>query len=151
MSDFVQKVLVFNELAGTKEEFNSRKVALYTGLVLEEAAELIEAYNDPALDNLRVALEYHSRRFKHGEFDGSAKSINRVDALDGAVDIAVVALGTAISLGADVQGACREVADSNLSKAVKVDGKLVMLKDENGKVKKPDSYFAPSLKQYLKD
>jgi hypothetical protein len=44
VTHFVEKVKEFNELAGTKEELDVRKAAMYTGLILEEVAELIESY-----------------------------------------------------------------------------------------------------------
>jgi hypothetical protein len=149
--DFVQKVVQFNDIAGTTGDFDARKVALYIGLQLEEMAEKIASIpNQTSLGNLRVALEYHSRLFKEGRFDGEVEKIDRVEALDADIDLAVVALGGATSLGADVNGACHEVADSNLSKFPFVDGVRVALKDENGKVKKADGYKPPQLEQYLK-
>lgn len=45
MTHFVEKVKTFNTVAGTQEVFDVRKTAMYTGLILEEVAELIESYN----------------------------------------------------------------------------------------------------------
>lgn len=149
--DFVEKIVEFNTVAGTTGAFDERKVALYIGLQLEEMAEKIASIPDQAnLGNLRVALEYHSRLFKGGRYDDAVKNIDRVEALDADIDLAVVALGGATSLGADVNGACHEVMDSNLSKFPIVDGVRVALKDENGKVKKADCYRPPQLEQFLK-
>ena len=124
---FVEGVKEFNNIAGTPEEFDPRKVALYTGLILEEVRELLETYNDARLGKLITAVEYHSKMFKQGVFDDSAKSIRREEALKETIDIAVVALGEGISLGADIVGACEEVSNSNLSKFPFVDGKRVVL------------------------
>lgn len=146
---FVEGVKEFNYIAGTPEEFDPRKVALYTGLILEEVRELLETYNDARLGKLITAVEYHSKMFKQGVFDDSAKSIRREEALKETIDIAVVALGEGISLGADIVGACEEVSNSNLSKFPFVDGKRVVLKDENGKVKKPPEYRPANVTQYL--
>ena len=146
---FVNGVREFNRIAGTEEEFNPRKVALYTGLILEEVRELLETYNDPRLGKLITAVEYHSKMFKTGDFDESAKTINRAEALKETIDIAVVALGEGISIGADIVAACDEVSESNLSKFPFVDGKRVVLKDENGKVKKPPEYRPANVAQYL--
>ena len=146
---FVEGVKEFNNIAGTPEEFDPRKVALYTGLILEEVRELLETYNDARLGKLITAVEYHSKMFKTGDFDDSAKTIDRVEALKETIDIAVVALGEGISLGADIVAACDEVSESNLSKFPIVDGARVVLKDENGKVKKPPEYRPADVAKFL--
>lgn len=154
--NFVNEVVEFNQLAGTGGEFDARKVALYVGLQLEEMAEKIESIPDSRnlLGNLRVALEYHSRLFKGGEFDaqiGSMTHANRVDALDADIDLAVVALGGACALGAEVENAANEVMASNRSKCVTDDeGNLMFLKDENGKIVKSKNYFAPKIAHFVK-
>lgn len=163
--DFVEKVREFNQVAGTLEQLDARKVALYTALQLEELAEKIHAIAkaekaagvEPAegLGKLLVALEYHSRRFKAGEFDALVSEAVKDDdlreeILDADVDVAVVSIGGAISVGADVQGACHEVADNNLTKFPVINGVRTVLKDENGKVKKPEGYQPVSLRKYLK-
>lgn len=165
MTDFVSKVKEFNDIAGTKEVLDTRKVALYTALQLEELAEKIEAITkhersigltkSKGLGRLLVALEFHSRRFKEGEFDELVSKAcedddSREELLDADVDLAVVSLGGAISVGADVEGACHEVADNNLSKFPLIDGVRTVFKDENGKVKKPAGYQSVSLRKYLK-
>lgn len=109
MSDFVSKIREFNAVAGTPEKYDSRKVCLYTGLVLEEVAELIAAYRDDGMLHLLKTLEVYSAKFKAGDFDLSTSTIDRVEALDAAVDIAVVALGAGISVGGDIVGACDAV------------------------------------------
>src|SRR5687768_9284359 len=142
--DFVQKVKLFNEIAGTKERFNVKNVSLYMGLVLEETAEMLVSLGVEADDDISDLLERMdtvSHLFKCNEFEESISSfINRKEFLDGAVDVAVVGLGAAISVGADVEGACHEVADSNLSKYEIVNGEYVVIKDENGKIQKPASF-----------
>lgn len=163
--DFVEKVREFNQVAGTLEQLDARKVALYTALQLEELAEKIHAIAkaekaagvEPAegLGKLLVALEYHSRRFKAGEFDALVSEAVKDDdlreeILDADVDVAVVSIGGAISVGADVQGACHEVADNNLTKFPVINGVRTVLKDENGKVKKPEGYQPVSLRKFLK-
>lgn len=154
--NFVKEVIEFNRLAGGSGEFNARMVALYVGLQLEEMAEKIEAIPNPRneLGFLRVALEYHSRLFKSGKFDDLVESMSheqRVEALDADIDLAVVALGGACALGAEVEMAANEVMSSNLSKCIEdEDGNPYMAKDENGKVIKSKNYFAPNLKNYVK-
>jgi hypothetical protein len=150
-SKFVEKVVEFNAVAGTGGEFDARKTALYIGLVLEELHEVITSIEDQAgLGNLRVALDYHARLFKSGNYDENVKTINRVEALDGFVDVAVVAVGGGVALGADVVGACEEVADNNLSKfPVGASGERYAMKDINGKVVKPAGYKPPNLERFL--
>ena len=152
--NFVSEVVAFNTLAGNAKEFNARKVALYIGLQLEEMAEKIQSIpNLEGLGDLYVALEYHSRLFKDGKFDAavaSMKHADRVNALDADIDLAVVALGGAHALGANVDAACNEVMRSNMSKfPLDENGLRVVLKDENGKVMKPDSYFKPVLQGFV--
>lgn len=146
--EFVSAVKKFNEIAGTKEEFNPRKATLYTGLVLEEVAEMLASYGG-AFNELVYILDNTANDLKAGEYDDETDNIDRVEFLDAAVDIAVVALGAGISIGADVEGACNEVMDSNLSKFPIVNGEYTVLKDENGKVKKPESFRKPELAKFL--
>jgi hypothetical protein len=152
MSDFVQKVCLFNKIAGTENEFDPRMTALYIGLCLEEMAEIIEACGArPAFKSMHDAMQYWSMRFKEGDFDENMKYINRKAALDGFIDTAVVAIGGAWAIGADVPGSCNEIAESNLSKYdLQPDGSFLVHRDKNGKIKKGPNYRAPNLEQYLK-
>jgi predicted HAD superfamily Cof-like phosphohydrolase len=150
--DFVEKVCKFNEIAGTPNEFNERKVGLYIGLCLEEMAEIIEACGSRyAFEHMVHTLNHWSTRFKEGDFDSNLTHMDKVAALDGFIDTAVVALGGAYSMGADVNGACHEVGDSNLSKYdLNPDGSYSVLRDENGKIKKGPNYQPPNLSPFLK-
>lgn len=148
--DFVSKVCQFNEIAGNKNQFSERQVALYIGLCLEEMAEVIdECGSRAAFEHMVKTLNHWSIRFKEGDFDQNLANIDKEKALDGFIDLAVVSVGGAYSLGADVNGACNEVADSNLSKFLTTDGGYAVIKDGNGKVKKGPLYKKPSLGQYL--
>lgn len=151
MTDFVSKVVGFNRIAGTGAQFDARKVALYIGLQLEELSEKIEAINDGAPDLVGLIEDLHdfSSRFKSGFFDDAVNNGDRVAMLDADIDLAVVALGGACALGADVNGACHEVMDSNLSKFPIVNGERVAIKDANGKVVKAEGYRPPSLEKFL--
>ena len=155
--DFVEKVKQFNEIAGTPEVFNTRKAALYTGLQLEEMAEKIEAFlhdgetaKEDSLFFLKNLLNSESELFKTGKYDEIVEKVDRIAALDADVDLAVVSLGAGISIGADINGACHNVADSNLSKFPIVDGKYTVEKDNNGKVCKPATYKSPELAPFLR-
>lgn len=150
MADFVSDVCEFNTIAGTPPEYNARKLSLYIGLILEEVSEMIDSLGKNwELDACSLYLEKMSTEFKEGKFDLNVAHNDRVASLDAAIDIAVVALGAGIANGADVIGACDEVMASNLSKFPMKDGVRTVLKDENGKVKKPPEYRAPELEKYL--
>lgn len=149
--DFVQKVCHFNELAGTPNEFDKRKVGLYIGLCLEEMAEIIAACGSrQAFEHMVHTMNHWSKRFKEGDFDENLEHMDRVAALDGFVDTAVVALGGAYAMGANVDGATHEVADSNLSKFQDENGDFMVYRDENGKIKKGPKYRSPNLQPFLK-
>jgi predicted HAD superfamily Cof-like phosphohydrolase len=152
--DFVEKVKLFNEIAGTKEQYDTRKVALYTALILEEVSEMVEALGMKKT-TLFDTLEIYRKGFKNTAYDKDIEIVlqnqdNRIEYLDAAVDIAVVALGAGISIGGDINKAVNKVADNNLEKFPIVDGVHTVLKDESGKVKKPDSYVSVVLDDCFK-
>ena len=154
MENFASQVVEFNKVAGTSgDEFNVRKTGLYIGLVFEELNELIESLGEQreAFKVMSNFLHQWGTRFKEGDFDDNIQHINRVEALDAFVDIGVVALGGGHALGSDVVGAANHVMESNLSKSlIDENGNRYMLKDENGKVQKPETYWSPKLEQFLK-
>ena len=161
--DFVEKVVEFNRIAGTTgDKFDVRKTALYIGLQLEEMAEKLVALGfhpefeqQPAtrdcsdIRDMISSIERWSYAFKTGTYDHLVSGIDRTSALDADIDLAVVALGGACAIGSNVNGACHEVKDSNLSKFPMVNGQRIVLKDDNGKVVKAESYVPPELTQYL--
>lgn len=151
--DFVQKVKLFNEIAGTKEEFDSRKIGLYIGLIAEEFGELIQSLNHSDWLDTVMYFDELSEGFKSGRFDEyiEAEAFNKVEALDACVDICVVSLGGGIAVGADIEGACNAVADNNLTKFPLVDGVHTVLRDDNGKVKKPEGYSSVQLNEFIRN
>jgi hypothetical protein len=150
--DFLEKVKLFNDIGGTREEFNPRKVGLYIGLIAEEFAEMFESFNDASWGEWIEKINGLSEGFKSGKFDGyiASDTFDREEFLDAAVDISVVSVGAGIAVGSDIIGACNEVADNNLSKFPIIDGEYTVIKDENGKIRKPDSYQPVSLTKFLK-
>jgi predicted HAD superfamily Cof-like phosphohydrolase len=99
---------------------NDEQFKMYCNLITEEYTELSEAIaaGDP------------------------------VETLDALVDILVVTIGAINSMGADGEGAWREVMASNLSKIDRQLGKV--RRREDGKILKPEGWTPPNLKNFLK-
>ena len=74
-------------------------------------------------------------------------STTPVDDLDALIDILVVTIGAIHSMGADAEGAWREVMATNFAKIDRVTGRV--RKREDGKVLKPTGWTAPDLKKYV--
>ena len=100
-------------------ELNTAQFELYKNLIEEEFNELVtaEAEND------------------------------RVEQLDALVDILVVTIGAIHSMGADAEGAWKEVMKTNFAKIDKETGKV--RKREDGKVLKPVGWVAPNLTPFV--
>ena len=101
-------------------EFNTAQFNLYTKLIEEEFKEL------------KVAIDDN----------------DKVETLDALIDILVVTIGALHSFGADVEGAWREVMNTNFAKIDHETGKV--RKREDGKVLKPLGWTPPELKQFVK-
>jgi len=82
------------------------------------------------------------------EFDELVASDNKVDDLDALIDILVVTVGAIHSLGADAEGAWKEVMHTNFAKIDKETGKV--RKREDGKVLKPVGWTPPELAPFVK-
>jgi len=82
------------------------------------------------------------------EFNELVASTTKTDDLDALIDILVVTIGAIHSLGADAEGAWKEVMSTNFAKVDKETGKV--RKREDGKVLKPLGWVAPDLKPYVK-
>ena len=68
-----------------------------------------------------------------------------VEVADGLADMVWVIMGMCNSCGIDFDTVWKEVRSSNMSKFV--DGKAI--KNEHGKIMKPDTYFKPNIKRAL--
>ena len=73
-------------------------------------------------------------------------SRTKQDDLDALIDILVVTIGAIHSMGADAEGAWKEVMSTNFAK-IGEDGKV--RKREDGKVLKPTGWVAPDLTPFL--
>jgi predicted HAD superfamily Cof-like phosphohydrolase len=154
--DVIEKIKLFNKIAGSKNEFDIRKINLYTSLVLEEVFEMIEAltYRDSQLQDLKIVLEKYRKQFKEGTHDVLVADVltkkeKRIELLDAVCDVIVVSAGLGIALGADIQGALHQVSDNNLQKFPIVDGKYTVLRDEHGKIRKPEGFKSVELNAFV--
>jgi predicted HAD superfamily Cof-like phosphohydrolase len=103
----------------TVDNFNEDQFNLYMTLIEEECREL-------------------------GEAVGQHDKVETVDAL---VDILVVTIGALHSMGADAEGAWKEVMRTNFAKIDKETGKV--RKREDGKVLKPLGWTPPELTPFI--
>ena len=102
----------------TTDEWNVAQFNLYVNLIKEELGEL------------KVAID-----------DCDSKEV-----LDALTDILVVTIGAAHSMGADIEGAWKEVMKTNFAK-IGEDGKV--RKREDGKVLKPVGWVPPDLESFI--
>jgi predicted HAD superfamily Cof-like phosphohydrolase len=101
------------------DKFDEKQYSMYIKLIDEEHQELLEATlaEDP------------------------------IEQLDALIDILVVTIGAIHSMGADAEGAWKEVMKTNFAKIDKDTGKV--RKREDGKVLKPIGWVPPELAPYL--
>ena len=102
------------------DAMNESQYAMYVKLIDEEHQELLEA----------------------------TLTEDRVEQLDALIDILVVTIGAIHSMGADAEGAWKEVMMTNFAKIDRDTGKV--RKREDGKVLKPVGWMAPNLVPFLK-
>jgi predicted HAD superfamily Cof-like phosphohydrolase len=102
------------------DNFNQDQFEMYVNLIAEETNELSDAIH----------------------------SSDKVEMLDALVDILVVTIGAIHSMGADGEGAWKEVMTTNFAKIDSETGKVS--KREDGKVLKPINWTPPYLEQFVK-
>ena len=103
----------------TVDRFNADQYELYLNLINEETQEL----------------------------QAAVKNKDNVEQLDALIDILVVTIGAIHSMGADAEGAWKEVMSTNFAKIDRETGKV--RKREDGKVLKPLGWTPPDLKPYM--
>ena len=101
------------------DKFNEQQYSMYINLIDEEHQELLEA----------------------------TLAEDRVEQLDALIDILVVTIGAIHSMGADAEGAWKEVMKTNFAKIDKETGKV--RKREDGKVLKPVGWMPPELAPFV--
>jgi predicted HAD superfamily Cof-like phosphohydrolase len=82
------------------------------------------------------------------EYNELSTALNKTEALDALIDILVVTIGAIHSMGADAEGAWKEVMRTNFAKIDKETGKV--RKREDGKVLKPTGWSPPELAPFTK-
>lgn len=105
--------------------------------------QTVEGYN-----NMQFKLYYDLIAEEFGELNAAYLNDDRVEQLDALIDILVVTIGAIHSMGADGEGAWKEVMKTNFAKIDKETGKV--RKREDGKVLKPLGWTPPDLKPYVK-
>ena len=103
----------------TVDDWNQEQFKLYVDLIDEERKELQEAID----------------------------ACDPVEILDALEDIIVVTIGAIHSMGANGEGAWKEVMSTNFAKIDKDTGKV--RKREDGKVLKPVGWVPPNLKPFV--
>lgn len=117
---FVDQTTFMNACDQSTDVFNEQQFNLYTKLIAEEVDELWSANS----------------------------AGDKTECLDALIDILVVTIGAINSLGADGEGAWKEVMRTNFAKIDSATGKV--RKREDGKVLKPEGWQPPELSQFLK-
>jgi predicted HAD superfamily Cof-like phosphohydrolase len=81
------------------------------------------------------------------ELTSAEMANDQVEQLDALIDILVVTIGAIHSMGADAEGAWKEVMRTNFAKIDKDTGKV--RKREDGKVLKPTGWEPPNLTSFI--
>lgn len=102
------------------------------------------AVPNPTIENV-LANIYKDNNPHYSELLTKLDNNQKIELLDSLCDQIVTAVGVAHMLGMDIEGALKEVNDSNMSKFE--DGKAVF--NENGKIKKGKHYRKPNLASFV--
>ena len=104
----------------TTNEYNKKQYSMYRDLIIAELNEL----------------------------DLAVVNNDRVEQLDALIDILAVVIGAMHSMGADAEGAWKEVLRTNFAKIDPSTGAVIRRND--GKILKPDGWQPPNLDNYVK-
>ena len=137
----------------TVDSFNARQAVLYLGLQLEELAEkvkvlqagCIDQYGKDELQPLLDHLESFAGVFKSGLHQGAMLRCDHAEMIDADFDIAWVSIGALFSMSTHASDAISHGTHTNLDKFR--DGQV--LRDDNGKVQKPQGWRKPDFKPYV--
>ena len=104
---------------------------------------------DQSVDEINAGQFSMYKKLIAEEYQELLESKSQLDELDALVDILVVTIGAIHSMGADAEGAWKEVMRTNFAKIDSDTGKV--RKREDGKVLKPEGWQPPNLQPYLYD
>lgn len=103
------------------------------------------ATHDYLKQNAQVDLYLNLIREEFEELEEGHKNKDVVEVADACGDLIWVILGMCNSLGINIAPVWQEIVISNMSKTV--EGKVI--KREDGKILKPDTYFPPNIHKAL--
>lgn len=106
---------------------------------MEACGQTTDKYND---DQARLYVDLIIEEY-HELIDADSAQ----DALKELMDLIVVLVGYGLSAGWDLDGAWKEVWESNMSKIDPVTGAVI--KREDGKILKPDTYKQADVRKYV--
>ena len=137
----IDNITLWHKRARPEPTYRDFEVQL--GCHIEEFVEMMDAITIryPGLGGALDEIEAVATMLKDGRL--TVDTTDRVDLLDSLADQVVTAVGVAHCARMDMVAACQEVNDSNWSK---FNYKGYPKFDENGKVKKGDTYRKPNLK-----
>lgn len=102
------------------------------------------SYDSSNENQVNLYMELIREEFEELKQGHANKDI--VEVADACGDLIWVILGLCNSLGIPIQPVWEEITSSNMSKTV--DGKVI--KRDDGKILKPDTYFPPNIEKVLK-
>jgi predicted HAD superfamily Cof-like phosphohydrolase len=107
------------------------------------ACDQITDHDDPDQFDLYLRLIQEETQ----ELQAAVNNNDKVEQLDALIDILVVTIGAIHSMGADAEGAWKEVMRTNFAKIDRDTGRV--RKREDGKVLKPTGWQPPNLRPYV--
>lgn len=102
---------------------------------------------DQGISEENAKLYFNLIKEEYEELMTANRNNDEIERLDACMDLIWVILGYCISKGYDVKGAWNEVALTNLRKIDKATGKVI--KNEAGKVMKPEGWKPPDLSKFV--
>lgn len=129
----------------TEEDLTLIKLRLQ--LIFEEFQELVEAIVNPTVKKL-MSVQFHVLNQMIKLLEVTDLSYNKVEVLDGLVDLEYVLVGSAIAFNLPFKDGFKLIHDNNMTKVDPVTGKCI--KDERGKILKPADFQPVDLSTLFK-